>query len=161
MVAELIAAFVVLFSGSAELLHSRRKSRLAPLSFGPSRHPALWARCAPFLVVIGYGAICWGLVTLLLLDPRVQQAVVLTDEEKKHVVLVLDVSPSMHLQDAGPEKNQSRMKRASSVLDSFSTQVLIGFIEETYGVSVGPQEQTPANFRTVNDIAAMVARKIR
>ncbi|MEK6234580.1 MAG: VWA domain-containing protein, partial [Planctomycetales bacterium] len=130
--AELAAAIVVLIAGAAEILHGRRMRRLAPLAFGPSRKPATWACAAPVLFVLARAACCWGLVTLLLLDPMIHTAVVLSEEEKKHVVLVLDVSPSMHLQDAGPANDQSRMKRASAVLESFFKRVAV----EQYRVSV-------------------------
>ncbi len=132
MVAELVTAVVVLVALGAEVLHTRRTRRLAPLAFGPSRKPALWARATPFLVVIACAATCWGLVTLLLITPRIHEAEVLADEERKHVVLLLDVSPSMLLQDAGPEKDISRMKRASAVLDSFFKRVKVS----QYRVSV-------------------------
>ncbi len=132
MVAELIAVLVVLVAAGAEILHLRRVRRIAPLAFGPSRRPAHWARIAPVFVVLSYGAISWGLVTLLLLEPKVHKADVLSEGEKKHVVLLLDVSPSMRLQDAGPEKDSSRMKRASAVLDSFFKRVTV----EQYRVSV-------------------------
>ena len=41
------------------------------------------------------------------------------------MVLVLDVSPSMRLQDGGPERDQSRMQRASDVMESFFKRVAI------------------------------------
>ena len=132
MVAELVAALVVLFAIGAEVLHVRRTRRLAPLAFGPAEKAALWARTAPFLVVIACAGISWGLTTLLLITPKIHEAEVLADAEKKHVVLLLDVSPSMLLQDAGPEKDISRMKRASAVLDSFFTRVKVS----QYRVSV-------------------------
>ncbi len=132
MVAELATAAVVLVASGAEMLHARRTRRLAPLAFGPSQKPAPWARAAPVFVIAACAAICWGLVTLLLIDPKIHEADILPDEEKKHVVLVLDVSPSMYLQDAGPTKDQSRMKRASAVMESFFKRVTI----EQYRVSV-------------------------
>ncbi|MCH8044019.1 MAG: VWA domain-containing protein [Planctomycetes bacterium] len=132
MVAELVTAAVVLVAIGAEILHARRTRRLAALAFGPTRKPARWARAAPFCVVIASAAICWGLVTLLLIAPKIHEAEILADEEKMHVVLVLDVSPSMFLKDAGPQKDISRMKRASAVLDSFFTRVKVS----QYRVSV-------------------------
>jgi Ca-activated chloride channel family protein len=39
------------------------------------------------------------------------------------VLIVLDVSPSMRLVDAGPEKKQSRMERARDLLESFFDRV--------------------------------------
>ena len=132
MVAELATAAVVLVASGAEMLHARRMRRLAPLAFGPSQKPAPWARAAPVFVIAACAAICWGLVTLLLINPKIHEADILPDEEKKHVVLMLDASPSMYLQDASPTKDQSRMKRASAVMESFFKRVTI----EQYRVSV-------------------------
>jgi Ca-activated chloride channel family protein len=42
----------------------------------------------------------------------VHKADVLGEEEYRHMVLVLDVSPSMRLRDAGPTAQQSRSQRA-------------------------------------------------
>lgn len=67
----------------------------------------------------------WGLVTLLLLTPKVHTADVLPENEYQHVLIVLDVSPSMRLQDAGPDGKQGRMERASDVLESFFRRVAI------------------------------------
>jgi len=47
-------------------------------------------------------------------------------------VLVLDVSPSMRLIDAGPSQKQSRMQRASDVMESFFRRVPV----EQYRISV-------------------------
>ena len=50
----------------------------------------------------------------------------------KHVVLVLDVSPSMRLDDAGPSKIQTRTSRAADIMESFFNRVPM----EQYRVSV-------------------------
>lgn len=124
MVAELSAAAVLLIVTAAELIHARRARRLAPLAFGPSLRPMFWARLAPLLRVASLTAVCWGLVTLMLLEPKIhRRGETLSESERKHVVLVLDVSPSMRLQDAGPEQDQSRMKRGSAVMESFFKRV--------------------------------------
>jgi Ca-activated chloride channel family protein len=109
----------------AEWLHARRCRRLAYLAFGPTRRPAAWARFAPLLRIIAAAAMCWGMVTLILLEPKVHRGDELPDSEMKHAVLVLDVSPSMRLQDAGPSARQSRMQRASDVMESFFKRVAI------------------------------------
>ena len=44
-------------------------------------------------------------------------------EKLKHIILVLDVSPSMRLQDAGPEGDQSRLHRAREVMESYFQRV--------------------------------------
>ena len=77
MVAELAALSVLVLAAGAELLHSRRVRRLAPLAFGPRRRPAIWASAAPFLRVASLAAVCWGLATLMLLEPRVHRVRVL------------------------------------------------------------------------------------
>src|SRR5262249_29177392 len=101
-------------------------------AFGPSRGPAPWVYGAPLLRIAAVGALCWGLVTLLLLVPKAHAAAILPEKEHRHILLVLDVSPSMHLQDAGPDAKQSRARRASAVLESFFKRVPA----EQYRVSV-------------------------
>lgn len=119
MVAEVVAAAVVLLTTMAEYLHLRRVGRVASLAFGPTRHPALGARLAPILRVVALGALCWGLTTLLLLPPRTHKVGVIAEKDYRHLLLVLDVSPSMRLEDSGPTGKQSRTQRASDVLKSF------------------------------------------
>ena len=132
MVAELTTCAVMIVAVGAEMLHSRRCRRVAPLAFGPSRKPAVWARSAPLLRVAALGALCWGLVTLMLLNPKVHTAEEVPEGELKHVMLVLDVSPSMRLQDAGPQKDASRRKRAFALMESFFNRVAI----QQYRISV-------------------------
>jgi Ca-activated chloride channel family protein len=132
MHAELAALAVAILALVAETLHAARTRRLARLAFGPGRKPAAWARMAPVLRVIGLSALCWGLITLLELPPKVHVAQTTPDNERRHVLIVLDVSPSMRLKDAGPAADESRMKRASSVMESFLQRVPI----ELYLLSV-------------------------
>lgn len=119
MVAELAALVVLVIAIGAEQLHSRRIRRIAPLVFGPDAQPAHWARFAPALRVLTLTALSWGLVTLMLLPPKIHVAETIEDDEMKHLLVVLDVSPSMRLEDAGTEKDQSRMKRAAVLMNSF------------------------------------------
>lgn len=132
MVAELAAMGAAILCVLAELIHGVRVRRIANLAFGPSRRPALWAMSAPLLRVFAIAAMTWGLVTLMQLQPKVHQSEIVSDGEYKHIIMVLDVSPSMRLQDAGTTKDQSRMKRARSVMESFFQRVAI----EQYRVSV-------------------------
>jgi Ca-activated chloride channel family protein len=81
----------------------------------------------PVLRVLSAGLLAWGLLTLLLdVDPKVHRAGVPDPEDFRHLVLVLDVSPSMRLQDAGPDAKQSRLRRARDVLQSMFSRVSIG-----------------------------------
>jgi Ca-activated chloride channel homolog len=123
MHAELAAVATAILAAAAESLHARRSRRLARLAFGPDRRPAAWARLAPILRVVALAALCWGLVTLLELPPKVHVAGAIPDSQRRHVLIVLDVSPSMRLKDAGPNVDQSRMKRASAVMESFLDRV--------------------------------------
>ena len=113
-------------------MHARRSRRLARLAFGPDLRPAPWARFAPALRVAAIAALCWGLVTLLVLPPKVHVAETIPDNERRHVLIVLDVSPSMRLKDAGPNADQSRMKRGADVMESFFQRVPV----EIYLISV-------------------------
>jgi len=129
------AAVALLVCAMAEWLHARRIRRVAQLAFGPSGAPAIWARMAPALRPLACAALAWGLTTLLVIEPR-RYAQSGSDEafaaDPKHILLVLDVSPSMRLEDAGPEKKQSRMSRARILMESFFERIPL----EEYRVSV-------------------------
>ncbi len=135
VLAAAVAAGAFLVVLLAELLHGLRVRRVAALAFGPNRRPAPWARAAPALRALAAGALAWGLVTLLVLEPRKHSA---DDDalrrvgDPRHVLLVLDVSPSMRLVDAGPSGIQSRMQRARDVMDSFFERVPL----EQYRITV-------------------------
>lgn len=125
MVAELVAAAVLILATGAESLHAARIRQLAPLAFGPGRRPRGWARGTPVLRVLAFTAVAWGLVSLALLAPKVHRAGAQRSEEPRHILLLLDVSPSMTLKDAGPELVMSRKKRAAELLESFVRRIRI------------------------------------
>jgi Ca-activated chloride channel family protein len=125
MVAVYAACAVIILAVGAEMLHSQRCRRLAPLAYGPSGKPAAWVCVTPLLRIAGLATMCWGLVTLMLIAPKVHTASEVPDSELKHVMLVLDVSPSMRLQDAGVEHNQSRRQRAFVLMESFFKRIAI------------------------------------
>ncbi len=131
----LAAVAAVLLCALAEWIHAHRIRRVAGLAFGPRGKPALFARAAPALRTIAAGALAWGLVTLLLIPPKrytTEDAGGRRSGDPHHVLLVLDVSPSMRLVDAGPNRKQSRMERAREVMTSFFDRVPF----DTYRVSV-------------------------
>jgi Ca-activated chloride channel family protein len=119
MVEQLVALGAAIVMLAAELTHARRIRRVATLAFGPTRRPALWTYLTPALRVAAVAALAWGLTTLYFLRPKVHKLGVLPENEYRDLLLVLDVSPSMRLQDAGPEGKQTRRKRASDILKSF------------------------------------------
>ena len=44
-------------------------------------------------------------------------------EHRQHVVFVADLSPSMHLRDAGPARNLTRMQRLYEVVEAILRRV--------------------------------------
>lgn len=123
MIAYITAAVVALVAAAAELLHAARVRRVAVLAFGPQRRPARWAIIAPFLRIAALAAMAGGLVLLLLLPPAAHRVGEIKPHEIRRLILVLDVSPSMKLQDAGPQQKQRRDQRAADILQSFFDRV--------------------------------------
>jgi Ca-activated chloride channel family protein len=71
------------------------------------------------------GAVTWGLASLLwIVEPRIHsQEKVAKKNEIRHLVLVVDVSPSMALADAGPDQKISRRQRASDIVESIFNRI--------------------------------------
>lgn len=110
----------------SEVLHWTRISRLGTLTFGPAGRIPVRVQAAVFLLPLCSAAIGWALAQLCLLPPEIrvpQQAADVDFQKLKHLVVVLDVSPSMRLRDAGPEGSQSRMQRARAVMESWFRRV--------------------------------------
>ena len=123
--AEFATAGVLILATGGEALHLLRSRKLAPLAFGPGRGPAYWAHVAPLLRILAFGMLCWGLITLMFVPPRTHNSLEIEESKQRHVILLLDVSPSMRLVDAGPEGNQSRTQRGSVILESLFDRVPI------------------------------------
>src|SRR5262245_44206287 len=119
MVSIISAACAVIGMALAEWLHSRRVRRVAYLAFGPDGSPRAWTSLTPLLRVAAVGAVVWGLVTLLGIGASPVEAFgSASPRSLHHVVIALDVSPSMDLPDAGPKENESRGDRARDVIRS-------------------------------------------
>lgn len=118
MSAELTVVLVLLLAGMAEWLHARRCQRVAALAFGPSGKAREWTRLVPWLRVAALGLLAWGLVNLFLMDARILKPKQTPEGGYRHLVVALDVSPSMQLKDAGPTGQQTRAQRASELLTS-------------------------------------------
>jgi Ca-activated chloride channel family protein len=100
-----------------EWLQARRVRRIARLVFGPSGRAAVWTLAAPAMRVLALTGIAWSLVILLHFDGASR----LHDRQApatRHLMVLLDVSPSMEIKDAGAEGGQSRRDRAAAVLRS-------------------------------------------
>ena len=114
-----ICAAAVVLCGLAEWLHARRCRRLAHLAFGPVARPRRWVVVVPWLRAAAAGAACWGLLVLLQIDSAAWEANPSADKQPlHHLAIALDVSPSMELEDAGPQGTQRRAERARNVLHS-------------------------------------------
>jgi len=123
LLAMLVAAAVAIVAGAAEALHAARVRRLATLAFGPRRRPLGWALLAPFARIAAVAAVAWALVTLYFLPPQAHRVGEVKPHEVRRLLLVLDVSPSMKLEDAGPLLKQRRDQRAADILQSFFDRV--------------------------------------
>ena len=112
----LAAVFVTMLT---EWLHGRRIKKISHLAFGPGGAPRLWVMIAPLIRIAAITGAAWGLATLSQLSPKTHHQEGIADEDYQHLVLVLDVSPSMHLDDAGQNMSQTRRERVMDVLESF------------------------------------------
>ncbi|ANB17175.1 Acyl carrier protein [Dokdonella koreensis DS-123] len=48
----------------------------------------------------------------------------------------------------------------NGIVDSTGILELIGFIEETHGLRIVPEEMVPANFDSIDTISAFLARRL-
>lgn len=119
-----IAAAVLVAVIAAEGLHFVRVLRAAPLAFGPRGGTFALAVVGPILRVLALVATAWGLAALRFdVPPMTHKTGEIKDYEYRHLVLVLDVSKSMTLEDGGPTGKQKRAERAADVIQSFFDRV--------------------------------------
>ncbi len=97
----MVALGVLALVAWAEWRHARRVARVARLAFGPSGRPAWWARGAPVVRAVGMALAVWGGLVLMAHDP-VEVQTEPDPRASRQLLVVLDVSPSMNLKDAGP-----------------------------------------------------------
>ena len=109
-----VAALLVVV---AEVFHTRRTRRLGRLAFGDAGRPRRWVALVPVARALAVAAVAWGLLTLWRLDPRTTAAESGgPDAALRRILIVLDVSPSMHLTDGGPALDAMRSERAGDVV---------------------------------------------
>jgi len=94
-----VAALAV--AGLAEARHAKRVARVRRLAFGPSGRPALWAEAEPLARALAFGLAAFGATALYLHDPLEGEGEP-NPRASRQLLVVLDVSPSMNLSDAGP-----------------------------------------------------------
>lgn len=123
VMAAVAASSVAVLAVAAEVLHFTRVTRAAPLAFGPYSGMIALAVVAPILRVLSVAAVVWGLAMLATDKPMSHGKGQPRDNEYRHLVLVLDVSPSMQIEDAGPTGKQKRADRAADLIQSFFERV--------------------------------------
>ncbi|MGB2455084.1 MAG: vWA domain-containing protein, partial [Akkermansiaceae bacterium] len=66
------------------------------------------------------GGLAWALTTLYLLEPKAHRSEIkeIESKERRHLLLVLDVSPSMKLKDSGEDSGLTRTQRSSKLVQS-------------------------------------------
>ncbi len=114
---------VLLLGLLAEWLHARRVARVAGLAFGPRRRPRWFARWAGWVRILSLLGLSWGLLTLYFLPAKVHAFQGGDQDRERHLVILLDVSPSMRLEDAGPMGKQSRRQRCQDIVAAFQQRV--------------------------------------
>ncbi len=115
-----VAIFVLICAASAEILHARRIARAGRLIFSRGAKISPVGRWAPWCRVAAYSAFAWSCVILLQVDPQPRQTLERSTLKAdpasfKRIVILLDVSPSMWIEDASGGK-KSRLQRAGNVV---------------------------------------------
>src|SRR5687768_2969603 len=108
---------VAILVAIAEKLHARRVARVGRLAFGPEERPRPWTRAVGPVRAIFLGAFAWALTTLILLNTGYfapEPAPV--GANTRHLVFIVDLSPSMYLSDAGPKRDVARRARMAEVV---------------------------------------------
>lgn len=125
MVVIWITVAVLVLSLIAEWLHARRIRKIATLAFGARRRASMLGMLSPWLRVAAQTVLAWGLASLIHLPPQTVGSTDINLGQMRHVVILLDVSPSMRLQDAGQERQLARMRRAKELIESLFDRVPI------------------------------------
>ena len=121
----IITVSVMIASALAEWLHYQRVKKIARLAFGPGEKPTLLGALSPFIRVTMLTLLAWGLAALYTIDPKIHTTEITEVEPEKmqHLILVLDVSPSMYLEDAGVDGKEKRIERASTIVKSIFSRL--------------------------------------
>ena len=126
------AAATAVLAGFAEWLHARRCLRLGRLAFGPETRPRAWTMLVPPVRVTALAAMVWALIALVAFEggSRTTERNVAATH---HLLVLLDVSPSMGLEDAGNSGSDRRSARAAEVLKSVMERVPSDRVKITMG----------------------------
>jgi Ca-activated chloride channel family protein len=127
-----VAALVLVLL--AEKLHYRRICQAARLALGPSGEVRRWIRLVGYVRALCLAGMVWSLAILYVHRGGIFRDSVGTaeDDNARRVVFLADLSPSMHLRDAGPSGKQLRIERmhevVEAVLQRIEGQVLLTVI---------------------------------
>jgi Ca-activated chloride channel family protein len=145
-----IALAVLVLVLAAEKLHERRCRVAARLATGPTGQPRRWVASLPLLRAVCLAAMAWAGATLYFASGGVFQAAESDAERRERhqqIVFVADLSPSMLLEDAGPERDLQRLERANQVVDAILRRIdgdavysVIGFYTTAMPVIVDAQD---------------------
>ncbi len=142
MIPLLSALAALLAAAGAEWLHTRRIRAVGRLAFGPAGAARGWTRAVPFLRAISLAAFAWGLATLWMIKVEAEGGGKgKRDEEATRLIFVADLSPSMYLEDSGPDGTQTRQARMREVVEAILQRVsgnlrfgVIGFYTDSLPV---------------------------
>lgn len=125
MLAIFVSIGTLILAAGAEALHWQRLQRSKDLAFGPRRHAPVTPIAASLVRVLSLVGLAWSLTTLYQLPPKAHRSQVRETEAKdrRHLLLVLDVSPSMRLQDSGEGSLLSRTQRAATLIQSLLERI--------------------------------------
>ena len=112
------AAAVLLITALTEWIHSRRARKAAKLAFGPRGKALGWTTIVPVLRALCMSVMMWSLLTLLLEHFGVTGGGIEPKDSSENVFLVLDFSPSMMLEDSGPDSDITRKQRMRDVVNA-------------------------------------------
>ncbi|MBL9121514.1 MAG: VWA domain-containing protein [Phycisphaerae bacterium] len=101
----MLALAIMALVAVAEWFHAKRIARVARLAFGSTGKPALWTAVVPGARIVAAGLLAWGLGFLATYDP-IEIDTRPAKNASQHVLLCFDASPSMHIADAGPDKEK-------------------------------------------------------
>jgi Ca-activated chloride channel family protein len=107
-----IATAVV--AGCAEMMHARRVAASRPLLHANDATPAEWTRHLPWIRTTCLALLASAFGILYHASASAQNGQ--TKPRERHLVVLLDVSPSMLIRDAGESGTESRAERAAQIL---------------------------------------------
>ncbi len=105
---------IALLAGGAEFLHARRIQATAPLLRANQASPAPWTHHLPWIRTVCIALLAGALSILFHASDSTQRGK--NHLRERHLIVLLDVSPSMLIRDAGESGSESRAERASRIL---------------------------------------------